>query len=70
MVLAAKVHALMSGRSHVSFEDLSRVAHPALRHRLIPSFEAEAEGVSTDKILDDLLEEVPEVDDRLKKMAG
>ncbi len=50
----------MDGRAHVSFADLRRVAHPALRHRLIPSFEAEAEGTSTDAILDAILAEVPE----------
>jgi MoxR-like ATPase len=61
MVLASKVRALMQGRAHVAFEDLRRVVHPALRHRLIPSFEAEADGTGPDKILERILEEVPEV---------
>ena len=70
MVLAAKVRALMVGRAHVSFADLKQVAHPALRHRIIPSFEAEADGVSADAILDALLAEVPEGSERVAAIAG
>jgi len=70
MVLAAKVRALMEGRAHVSFADLKQVAHPALRHRIIPSFEAEADGVSADAILDALLAEVPEGSERVAAIAG
>jgi MoxR-like ATPase len=70
MILAAKVRALMTGRAHVAFEDLRRVAHPALRHRLIPSFEAEADGLATDVILDRVLDEVPEVEGRAAAIAG
>jgi MoxR-like ATPase len=69
MVLAAKVRALMEGRGHVSFEDLRRVALPALRHRLIPSFEAEAEGRGADAILGALLAEVPELPERVAGLA-
>jgi MoxR-like ATPase len=50
--------------------DLRRVVHPALRHRLIPSFEAEAEGIDTDAILEKLLEEIPEVEDGVAAIAG
>ena len=60
LLLAAKTAALMAGRAHVAFEDLRRVAKPALRHRLIPNFEAEADGITTDRVLDALLDEVPE----------
>ena len=59
ILLASKVAALTAGRAHVSFEDLGRVLHPALRHRLIPSFEAEAEGISADAILDAIASEMP-----------
>ncbi|MGE0788976.1 MAG: AAA family ATPase [Sandaracinaceae bacterium] len=59
LVLAAKVAALLRGQSHVGYEDIARVAHPALRHRLIPSFEADADGIGTDRILDELLEQIP-----------
>jgi len=55
LVLAAKAVALCEGRAHVSFEDVKRVARPALRHRLIRSFEGEAEGTTTDTVIDALL---------------
>lgn len=58
LILAAKTRALTEGRFNVSFEDIRTVAKPALRHRLIPNFEAEAEGVTTDHILDDILANV------------
>jgi MoxR-like ATPase len=59
MLLAGKVRALTHGRFNVSFEDLDSVALPALRHRLIVNFEAEAEGVTTDHIVADILKHVP-----------
>jgi MoxR-like ATPase len=43
----------------VSFDDLAAVATPTLRHRLIPNFEAEAEGVTTDLIIAQILRDVP-----------
>jgi MoxR-like ATPase len=70
VVLAAKVAALMEGRAHVAFEDLRRVVRPALRHRVIPNFEAEADGVSTDTILSKILGEVSEVGDGVAAVAG
>jgi MoxR-like ATPase len=60
LTLAAKVRALLSGRYNVSFEDVRRVFLPAMRHRVILNFEAEAEGVDPDKILLEILEKVPE----------
>ena len=59
LVLAAKAVALCEGRANVSFADIARVAKPALRHRLIRSFEGEADGISTDAVIDALLEAVP-----------
>ena len=59
LLLGAKVHALIEGRFNVSFDDIDFVAKPALRHRLIVNFEGEAEGVSTDDILDSILTDVP-----------
>ena len=52
LVLAARVAALLDGRPNVAFEDVHRFARPALRHRLIRSFEGEAEGVSADDLVD------------------
>jgi len=59
LVLGAKVNALMEGRFNVSFEDVKKVALPSLRHRLILNFEAQAEGIETDTIIEQLLREVP-----------
>jgi MoxR-like ATPase len=60
LVLGAKAHALLSGRLHVSPEDIRRVASPVLRHRVLPNFAAEGEGVSADRIVEDVLSSTPE----------
>jgi len=60
LTLASKVRALLSGRYNVSFEDVRRVFLPAMRHRVILNFEAEAEGIEPDKVLLEVLEKVPE----------
>ncbi len=60
LALAAKVRALLDGRYNVSFEDVRRVYLPAMRHRIIVNFEAQAEGIEADQVLLDLLEQVPE----------
>ncbi len=59
LVLGAKAHALLQGRFYVAAEDIRAVAKPVLRHRLITSFAAEADGVTTDKVVDRLLQETP-----------
>ena len=59
LLLGAKVRALTEGRFNVSFDDVAEVALPALRHRLIVNFEAEAEGVTTDLVLQKILAGVP-----------
>jgi MoxR-like ATPase len=59
LVLGAKARALTSGRYHVSFDDIRSMAHPVLRHRVLVNFRAESEGVSTDSLIDELLERVP-----------
>ncbi len=60
MVLAAKVRALLEGRYNVSFEDVRKVYMPALRHRLMLNFEAQAENVPADAVLQNVLKEVKE----------
>ncbi len=60
IALAAKVRALLDARYNVSFEDIRRVYLPALRHRIILNFEAQAEGIEPDQVLLELLEKVPE----------
>ncbi len=59
LLLAGKVRALIDGRFNVSFDDIEAVAAPALRHRLILNFEADAEGVTTDHIIAQVLRDVP-----------
>lgn len=62
MILAAKITALLDGRYNVAFDDLRQAALPSLRHRIILNFEAQAEGVSPDRVIEGLMEEVvPEV---------
>ena len=58
LLLGAKVRALMDGRFAAERDDVKAVAHAALRHRLVLNFEAEAEGVRTDEIVDELLSKV------------
>jgi MoxR-like ATPase len=60
MALASKLSALLSGRYNVSFEDIRRVYAPAMRHRVILNFEAEAESISPDTVLREILKKVPE----------
>ena len=59
MVLGAKARALTSGRYHVSFDDIRAMAHSVMRHRVLTNFRAESEGITTDQIIDQLLEMVP-----------
>ena len=59
LLLAGKVRALTQGRFNVSYDDIQAVATPALRHRLILNFEAEAEGITTDQIVAQILQDVP-----------
>jgi MoxR-like ATPase len=60
MILGGKVLALVAGRYNVAMADVRHMAAPALRHRIIRNFEAEAEGVDPDRIVADLLDHVPE----------
>lgn len=59
LVLGAKARALLRGHVHVSFEDIEALAHPALRHRIVLSYKAEAEGVTVDDVIHRLLQSVP-----------
>jgi len=60
LVLAGKVRALLEGRYNVSFEDIRRVYMPALRHRVILNFEAQAENIASDTVLAQILNDVSE----------
>ena len=59
LVLGGKARALMRGRYHVTFEDIRALAHPVLRHRILTNFHAESERVTTDSLVEQLLQAVP-----------
>jgi MoxR-like ATPase len=59
LILAAKAHAVLHGNHHVSADDVAAVAAPVLRHRLIPNFTAQSEGISTDDVVQRILQSVP-----------
>jgi MoxR-like ATPase len=59
LILGSKAKALLSGRLHVTPDDLVAIAHPVLRHRVLVTFQAEAEGVDADDIVSRVLERVP-----------
>ena len=63
LALASKVRALLEGRYNVSFEDVRRVFLPALRHRVVLNFEAQAEGIEPDEVLVKVLDSVAEKSD-------
>ncbi|MCH2602295.1 MAG: MoxR family ATPase [Pedosphaera sp.] len=58
LVLGAKARTLLQGRSHVTAEDIQAVAAPVLRHRVLVNYRAEAEGMTTQKIIEQLLDQV------------
>ena len=59
LILGGKVRAVLHGRYHVSTEDIQAVAKPVMRHRIVTNFNADAEGFTTDKLTDSLLEIIP-----------
>jgi len=68
VVLGAKIRAILDRRYHVAREDLRCMALPALRHRIILNFEGQAEGISTDGVIENIVEHVPE--NALQKAEG
>ena len=59
LILAAKAKAVLAGRAHATADDVRSAAAPVLRHRVMPNFNAEAEGIGADEVVDHLLEAVP-----------
>ena len=59
IVLAAKVRALLHHRHHVTVDDIEALAHPVLRHRIVPTFNAEAEGIQVNDLITRLLNDIP-----------
>jgi MoxR-like ATPase len=59
LILGAKVRAVLRGRYHVTLDDVEALTAPVLRHRIVPTFQAEAEGITPDQIVRQLLVKVP-----------
>jgi MoxR-like ATPase len=59
VILGAKGNALVENRVHVSYEDVERILYPALRHRIILNFQAEAENMTTDQVIGEVFKQVP-----------
>jgi len=59
IILGAKGNALTENRVHVSYEDVERILYPALRHRIILNFQAEAENITTDQVIGEVVKHVP-----------
>lgn len=66
LILGAKARALARGRYHVSFQDVRALALPVLRHRILLNFHAQSERISTDELIKELLEKIPEPGSGLK----
>ncbi len=61
LILAGRAYALLCGRAWVAEDDIRAVAHPVLRHRMIPSFDAKLEGITNNRLVDGLIATVPNV---------
>jgi MoxR-like ATPase len=59
LILGAKARAILQGRYHVTFDDVRVLAHPVLRHRILKNFHAESERITSDQLIDQLLDAVP-----------
>jgi len=71
LILGAKARAILEGRFHVTTGDVAAVAAPVLRHRLVTTFQADSENVTSDNVIDMLVKEVPiELHDRAKRKSG
>ncbi len=60
LLLGAKARAVLQGRFAVTSDDIRAVAHPVLRHRVITTFSAESSGMTPDRVIDLLLEKIPQ----------
>ena len=59
LLIGGKTRALLKGRAHVATEDIQALAAPVLRHRIVPNFTAESEGISSDDVIERLIRETP-----------
>lgn len=65
LLVGAKTRALLHGRSHVSTDDVKALAAPVMRHRITPNFTAESEGITSDKVIERLIQETPDKESTL-----
>lgn len=67
LLLGAKARALLAGRTYVSTEDIQALAAPVLRHRIVVNFAAESEGITSDRIVEQLIEATPSKEGELTR---
>jgi MoxR-like ATPase len=67
LVVGAKARALLQGRSHASADDIRALAAPVLRHRVVLGYAAESAGVTTDAVIDRIIEATPAREDELTR---
>jgi MoxR-like ATPase len=65
LLVGGKARALLNGRAHVSTDDIKALAAPVLRHRITPNFTAESEGITSDKVIERLIDETPDKESEL-----
>jgi MoxR-like ATPase len=65
LILGGKARALLYGRTHVSTDDVAALAKPVLRHRMVVNFAAQSDGITSDSVIDRLLEQTPTKEDEL-----
>ncbi|MBI1827740.1 MAG: AAA family ATPase [Planctomycetes bacterium] len=76
LILGGKARAALKGRYHMAIDDIRALARPVMRHRIVTNFSAEAEGYTTDRVIDDLLAEVVpnkthlDGDERIRKVLS
>ncbi|MEM7476962.1 MAG: MoxR family ATPase [Planctomycetota bacterium] len=69
LILGGKARALLQGRTHVTVEDIQALCRPVLRHRMVVTFAAESDGITTDDVIDRLVQETPSTEDELTRDA-
>ncbi len=69
LILGGKARALLRGRTHVTVEDIQGLATSVLRHRMVVTFAAESDGISTDDVVRKLIETTPTAEDELTRDA-
>ena len=69
LILGGKARALLNGRTHVTVEDIQALCRPVLRHRMVVTFAAESDGITTDDVIDRLVQETPSSEDELTRDA-